>query len=49
MKEQLTLIDTERNWRIDEKTKIIGFRGIEQAREALASARRPAPGLDRAA
>jgi hypothetical protein len=49
MEEQLTLIDPERTWRIDEPTKAIGFRGIEQARAALAAARRPPVELNRAA
>jgi hypothetical protein len=42
MERQLTLIDTTtRTWRLDERTREIGRRGIASARAALA-AHRPA-------
>ena len=36
MREQLVLIDdTARPWRLDERTRVIGRRGVEHARRAL--------------
>lgn len=36
MERQLALIETpEHDWRLDEHTKAVGRRGVEQAREAL--------------
>lgn len=49
MKEQLTLIESVPNWHIDHRTITIGRHGLEQARAALASAKRPVADLDRAA
>ena len=44
MTTQLRLIDpTEVDWRLDERTKAIGRKGIEQARAALRAARAPLP------
>ncbi|MDH3754405.1 MAG: hypothetical protein OEU32_11090 [Acidimicrobiia bacterium] len=40
MKQQLTLIDTPRSWRIDTRTKVTGLDGLARARAALADARR---------
>jgi hypothetical protein len=40
MTKQLTLIDTQPNWRLDEKTRRVGRRGIAEARAALAAGRR---------
>jgi len=38
---QLTLIETsEREWRLDEHTRTVGRRGIEEARRALQDAAR---------
>ncbi len=42
MARQLVLIETIPEWRIDERTREIGRRGIAQARAALAASR-PAP------
>ena len=45
MKEQLVLVEPEAHaWRLDERTREVGKRGIEQARRALRQARvsRPA-------
>jgi len=43
MKNQLTLIDrTRADWRLDEKTKELGRKGVAAAREALAEAARRA-------
>ncbi len=41
MAEQLPLVDINSAWRIDERTKEVGRRGIASARAALA-AHRPA-------
>lgn len=41
MERQLTLIDPQRTWRLDERTRQIGRRGVAEARAALA-AHRPA-------
>ena len=39
MTDQLTLIDTsDEAWRLDERTREIGRRGVEQARRALEEA-----------
>lgn len=46
MEQQLTLLDTPPDWRIDERTKEIGRRGLAQARAALhgrSPATRPLP------
>jgi hypothetical protein len=40
MTKQLTLIDTQPDWRLDEKTRRLGRRGIADARAALAAGRR---------
>ena len=40
MTKQLTLIDTQPDWRLDEKTRKVGRRGIAEARAALAAGRR---------
>jgi hypothetical protein len=40
MTKQLTLIDTQPDWRLDEKTRKVGRRGIADARAALAAGRR---------
>jgi hypothetical protein len=37
MKQQLTLLEAPPDWRIDERTKEIGRRGLAQARAALQS------------
>ncbi len=37
MARQLTLINSESPWRLDEKTREIGRRGLAQARAALAA------------
>lgn len=45
MQEQLVLVEpAERPWELDEHTREIGRRGVEQAREALRNAKvaRPA-------
>lgn len=43
MRDQLTLIDrTRADWRLDERTKELGRRGVAAAREALADAARRA-------
>lgn len=43
MKNQLTLIDrTRADWRLDEKTKELGRKGVAAAREALSEAARRA-------
>ncbi len=39
---QLVLIDTSPDFRIDDRTKDLGRRGIAAAREALRSATKPA-------
>ncbi len=41
MERQLTLLDTPPAWRLDEQTREVGRQGIEMARAALRSARRP--------
>jgi hypothetical protein len=47
MNDQLVLLeDDERQWRLDERTREIGRRGIALAREAL---RQAAPAADRRA
>jgi hypothetical protein len=40
MARQLTLIPAKRDWRLDEKTRAVGLRGVADARAAL-NARRP--------
>ncbi len=43
MNDQLALLeDDERQWRLDERTREIGRRGVAQARQALRQADRPA-------
>jgi hypothetical protein len=43
MERQLVLIETEdHDWRLDERTKEIGLRGVELARQQLREARRAA-------
>jgi hypothetical protein len=43
MEKQLVLVEpTERPWELDERTRQVGKRGLEQAREALRRARREA-------
>ncbi|MFO7279280.1 MAG: hypothetical protein C0P77_002630 [Thermoanaerobacterales bacterium] len=37
---QLRLIDNPRPWRLDERTRAIGRKGVAQAREALRRGRR---------
>lgn len=45
MTRQLVLIDAKDvDWRLDERTKELGRRGILEARKALADAARRAPG-----
>jgi hypothetical protein len=39
-KQQLTLIDTQPAWRLDEKTRRVGREGIAEARAVLAASRR---------
>ena len=39
MTKQLVLIDTHPAWKLDEKTRRVGYAGIAQARAALRSAR----------
>jgi hypothetical protein len=34
-KHQLTLIDTPKSWRLDDRTRELGFEGIARARAAL--------------
>jgi hypothetical protein len=41
MERQLTLLDPQPTWRLDEATREAGRRGIEAARAALRAARRP--------
>ena len=38
MKRQLVLIETNPVWRLDERTREVGRRGVAKAREALAAA-----------
>jgi hypothetical protein len=40
MTKQLTLIDTLPDWRLDDRTREVGFQGIAQARAALQAGRR---------
>jgi hypothetical protein len=40
MTKQLTLIDTHPDWRLDDRTREVGFQGIAQARAALQAGRR---------
>ena len=43
MEKQLVLVEpTERPWELDERTREVGRRGLEQAREALRRSRREA-------
>ncbi len=39
MKNQLVLLQNDRPWELDEHTREIGRRGLEQARDALRQAR----------
>lgn len=43
MEQQLTLLEAPLDWRIDERTKEIGRRGLAQARAALQSRSPAAP------
>ncbi len=44
MQEQLVLVEPdERPWELDEHTREIGRRGVEQARQALRNAKAPRP------
>lgn len=43
MKQQLVLIETPPEWRLDETTREVGRRGLAEARQALAAARRAMP------
>lgn len=36
---QLTLIDSPRSWRMDERTRAVGRAGVARAREALTAGR----------
>lgn len=52
MRTQLVLIDATNDWRLDERTKELGRRGVAAARAALAAATlaaAPAPSDDAAA
>jgi hypothetical protein len=49
MARQLTLIPPAKSWRLDEKTKETGLRGIASARAALAAHRPTDPSRHRAA
>jgi len=42
MERQLVLLEQPEPWRLDERTKEIGRRGVAKAREALREARREA-------
>jgi hypothetical protein len=43
MQDQLVLIESSSvDWRLDERTRQLGRRGVEAAREALRQAARPA-------
>ncbi len=46
---QLTLIDTPRTWKLDERTREVGREGIARARAALRDGRRTGPGASGAA
>lgn len=35
MTKQLVLLDTKPNWKLDERTREVGLKGVAQAREAL--------------
>lgn len=35
MEKQLTLVDTQKVWKLDQRTREIGRRGVAEAREAL--------------
>ncbi len=43
MKQQLVLIETPPEWRLDETTREVGRRGLAEARQALAAARQALP------
>ncbi len=43
MKQQLVLIETPPEWRLDESTREVGRRGLAEARQALAAARQALP------
>jgi hypothetical protein len=40
MTKQLTLIDTPKDWRLDERTREVGREGLAKARAALLAGRR---------
>ena len=42
MERQLALLDTEADWRLDERTREIGRKGVESARASLREALRRA-------
>ena len=44
MTKQLVLIDARRDWKLDEKTRRVGYAGIAQAREVLAASLRARSG-----
>jgi hypothetical protein len=44
MTKQLVLIDTHPDWKLDEKTRRVGYAGIAQARETLAASLRARSG-----
>jgi hypothetical protein len=43
MTKQLTLIDTPKDWQLDNRTREVGFEGIAKARAALADGLRHRP------
>ncbi len=47
MDEQLTLLQTPTSWKLDERTRRIGLRGVAEARAALLSHRDRAEQTDR--
>lgn len=40
---QLTLIDTPRSWKLDDRTREVGRQGVARARAALRACRRQGP------
>ncbi|HEX5366751.1 MAG TPA: hypothetical protein VFW63_08845 [Acidimicrobiales bacterium] len=40
---QLTLIDTPRSWKLDDRTREVGRQGVARARAALRAGRRQGP------
>ncbi|HZM31758.1 MAG TPA: hypothetical protein VFB77_14770 [Acidimicrobiales bacterium] len=43
MTKQLTLIDTPKDWRLDDRTRELGFEGVAKARAALRDGLRHRP------